>query len=85
LNKAKKLLEESITTVKSYEEFKKTLKKKGGFIRACWCSSSTCEEKIKDETGATIRTVPFEKEEIFSKCVLCGKEAKEVVYFARAY
>ena len=84
-NRAKKLLQENITTVKNYDEFKKTLRKKGGFIRACWCSNSKCEEKIKDETGATIRILPFEKEEIFSKCMYCGKEAKEVVYFARAY
>lgn len=61
-NKAKKLLEESTTTVKSYDEFKKVLEQKGGFIRASWCADSACEEKIKDETGATIRTVPFEKE-----------------------
>jgi prolyl-tRNA synthetase len=84
-NKAKKFLEKNITTVKTYEEFKKTLKEKGGFLRACWCANSTCEEKIKEETGATIRIVPFEKEEIFSKCVYCGEEAKEVVYFAKAY
>ncbi|MGC8895845.1 MAG: proline--tRNA ligase [Candidatus Bathyarchaeia archaeon] len=84
-NKAKKFLEENITTVNTYEEFKKTLKEKGGFIRACWCENSECEERIKEETGATIRIVPFEKEEIFSKCVYCGKEAKEVVYFAKAY
>ncbi|MGQ9530313.1 MAG: proline--tRNA ligase [Candidatus Bathycorpusculaceae bacterium] len=84
-NKAKKFLEENITTVNSYEEFKKALKEKGGFIRACWCSNSTCEEKIKEETGATIRIVPFEREEPFSKCLYCGEEAKEVVYFARAY
>jgi len=84
-NRAKKFLEENITTVKTYHEFKKLLKKKGGFIRACWCSRPTCEEKIKDETGATIRIVPFEKEKTFSKCIYCGGEAKEVVYFARAY
>lgn len=84
-SRAKKALEENITTVQTYSEFKKTLTKKGGFIRACWCSSSTCEEKIKDETGATIRIVPFEKERIFAKCVRCGEEAKEVAYFARAY
>jgi prolyl-tRNA synthetase len=82
---AKKALKENITTVENYSEFKKTLTKKGGFIRACWCSNPKCEEKIKDETGATIRIVPFEKEKIFSKCVHCGEEAKEVVYFARAY
>jgi len=84
-NRAKKFLEDNITTVKTYDEFKETLKKKGGFIRACWCSSSTCEEKIKEETGATIRIVPFEKEKPFSNCIYCGKEAKDVVYFAKAY
>jgi prolyl-tRNA synthetase len=85
LNRAKKLLKENITSVKTYEEFQKTLKTKGGFIRACWCSNSTCEEKIKEETGATIRLIPFEKEEPFSNCIYCHKEAKEVVYFGRAY
>jgi len=84
-NRAKKFLEDNITTLKTYNEFTETLKKKGGFIRACWCSSPTCEEKIKEETGATIRIVPFEKEEPFSNCICCGGEAKEVVYFARAY
>ncbi len=83
--KAKKSLQENITTVRTYSEFKKVLKKKGGFIRACWCSNSDCEEKIKEETGATIRIVPFEKEETFSECIYCGEKAKEVVYFARAY
>jgi prolyl-tRNA synthetase len=84
-NKARNFLEDNITTVKTYDEFKEALKKKGGFIRACWCSSPTCEEKIKEETGATIRIVPFEKEEPFSTCIYCGKEAKDVVYFGRAY
>ncbi len=84
-NRAKKFLQDNITTVKTYNEVKETLKKKGGFIRACWCSSPTCEEKIKEETGATIRIVPFEKEEPFSNCIYCGKEAKDVVYFGRAY
>jgi prolyl-tRNA synthetase len=84
-NKAKKMLEENITTVRTYEEFQKVLKEKGGFIRASWCLNSTCEEKIKEETGATIRIVPFKKEEPFSKCICCGGEAKEAVYFARAY
>lgn len=84
-NKAKKFLEDHTTTVKTYDEFKEALKKKGGFIRACWCSSPTCEEKIKEETGATIRLLPFEKEKLFSNCVCCGGEGKEVVYFGRAY
>jgi prolyl-tRNA synthetase len=84
-NKAKKSLEDNITTVKTYDEFKETVRRKGGFIRACWCSSPTCEEKIKEQTGATIRLIPFKREEPFSNCIHCGKEGKEVVYFAKAY
>jgi len=84
-NKATKFLEDNITAARTYREFKKVLREKGGFIKSCWCSSTECEEKIKEETGATIRLVPFEKEQLFSDCVYCGKEAREVVYFARAY
>ena len=83
--KAKRFLEEKITTVQNYDEFTKTLKKKGGFIKASWCGSSKCEEKIKEETGATIRLRPFEKEEPITTCVYCGEKAKEMVYFAKSY
>jgi prolyl-tRNA synthetase len=82
---AKKFLEEKITTVHDYGEFAKILKEKGGFIKAAWCGSAKCEEKIKEETGATIRLKPFEKEEPVSACVYCGEKAKEMVYFARSY
>jgi prolyl-tRNA synthetase len=84
-NKAKKFLEEKITAVKNYEDFKAVLSEKGGFIKASWCLSSRCEEKIKEETGATVRLIPFEREEPFSNCIYCGGEAKEVVYFAKSY
>ena len=84
-NRAKKFLEEKITVVKNYEEFKEVLKEKGGFIKASWCLSPTCEEKIKEETGATIRLVPFEREKPISNCIYCGGEAKELVYFAKSY
>ncbi len=84
-NRARKFLLDHITTVKTYEEFKEVLRTKGGFIKACWCLSRECEEKIKEETGATIRVIPFEKEKVFSKCIYCGEEAKEVVFFAKAY
>jgi prolyl-tRNA synthetase len=84
-NRAKEFLDENITKVQTYDEFKQVLSGKGGFIKACWCSNSGCEEKIKEETGATIRLIPFEKEKVFSDCIYCGKEANEVVYFARAY
>ena len=84
-DRAKRLLEDNITTVNDYTEFKKILQNKGGFIRASWCSDSKCEEKVKNETGATIRIVPLKKEEPFSECVCCEREANQVVYFARSY
>jgi prolyl-tRNA synthetase len=84
-SKAKRALQESTSAVKTYDEFKKTLEDRGGFLRASWCGNSECEEKVKEETGATIRIVPFEKEKPFSKCVHCGQEADKVVYFARSY
>jgi prolyl-tRNA synthetase len=83
--KAKKHLEANIFTVNNYEEFKNILEKKGGFIRACWCLNSNCEEKIKEETKATVRVIPFKNEDIFSNCIYCGKEAKVVAYFAKSY
>jgi len=83
--KAKNFLNYHITTVKTYQEFKEVLDNKGGFLRTSWCSNHECEEKIKEETGATIRTIPFKKEKTFSDCIYCGKKAKEVVYFAKAY
>jgi len=83
--KAKKFLDDNITIVKTYEEFKKVLNEKGGFLRASHCLEEGCEEKIKEETGATIRLIPLKKEKTFSNCIYCNKKAKEVVYFAKAY
>jgi prolyl-tRNA synthetase len=71
--------------VQNYDDFKETLSTKGGFIKASWCGSSECEEKIKDETSATIRLRLIEKETPLANCVYCGKKAMEMVYFARSY
>ncbi|MEM3161563.1 MAG: proline--tRNA ligase [Candidatus Bathyarchaeia archaeon] len=85
-NRAKRFLEGMITQVKTYDEFKKVLKEKGGFIKASWCLNPECESKIKEETGATIRLIPLEKEALISDtCIYCGGKAKEVVYFAKSY
>jgi prolyl-tRNA synthetase len=83
--KAKALMQEETSIVQSYEEFKKIICDKGGFIKAAWCGSADCEAKIKEETGATIRIRPFQKEETTMNCVYCGQKAKETIYFARAY
>jgi prolyl-tRNA synthetase len=83
--KANRALKEAIHDVKTYDDLKRVIETEGGFVRACWCSETACEDRIKDETGATIRVVPLQDEQVFSGCVSCGKTAKKVVYFARAY
>ena len=83
--KARVNQEKLTTTAKSYDEFKQVVCDKGGFVKAAWCGAADCEAKIKDETGATIRVIPFEKEEPQTNCVYCGQRAKDIVYFARSY
>lgn len=85
LAKAKAVLADNTTFVKSYDEFKSVLEDKGGFLKAVWCGNPECEKKVKDETGATIRVLPFEKIKPQSGCLVCGKAAIEVAYFARSY
>lgn len=72
-------------TAKNWDEFTETLETKPGFIKAMWCGDTECELAIKDETGATTRCMPFEQECISETCVHCGKPAKKMVYFGKAY
>jgi len=78
---------ENTHEVQNYEDFKSTLESKKGFIKAYWCGHQSCEEKIKEETMATVRVVPLEqdKQKTKEKCVCCGKDSDTWVYFARAY
>ncbi|MGO9273827.1 MAG: proline--tRNA ligase [Terriglobia bacterium] len=66
-----------------YEEFKKAVEK--GFALSWWCGSGTCEEKIKEETKATMRCIPLDQPGGSGQCVYCGQPAKEKGIFARAY
>jgi len=83
--KAKKTLEASMKETTNYDDFKKAIAGSGGFVRACWCGETECEEVIQNDTGATIRTLPLNDELLFSNCVRCGKPAAKVAYFARSY
>ncbi|MBA3062001.1 MAG: proline--tRNA ligase, partial [Atribacteria sp.] len=83
--RAKKFLEENIRETSDYNEFKKIIEKQRGLIKTYWCGSKDCEDKIKEETKASIRCIPFEQEEASGKCIYCGKESSTLVYFARAY
>jgi prolyl-tRNA synthetase len=82
---AKKAREEKTSSAKTMEEFKDIVENKTGFVKAMWCGDKACEEKIKEETGATSRCIPFEQEDITDTCVCCGKKAKHMVYWGRAY
>ena len=87
-DRALKMREEKTSTAVDMDEFKKNLKENPGFIKAMWCEDRACEDKIKDETGASVRCIPFDDEQEVigeGKCVCCGKPAKKMAYFARAY
>ncbi len=83
--KARNFLEENIREVANFEEFKEIIEEKKGLIKTYWCGGRDCEEKIKEETKASIRCIPFEPEKVSGKCIYCGKESSILVYFARAY
>ena len=71
--------------VQTYEEFLKTINEKPGFVRAMWCGDQACEDKIKEDTTATARCMPFKQEKLSDVCVCCGKPAKALVYWGKAY
>jgi len=83
--RAKSTLDASISQANDYDQLKKRIEEKGGFVRACWCGNPDCEEAIKNETGATIRTIPLTQEQVFANCAYCAKPATKVAYFARSY
>ena len=69
----------------SAEEFGQIVGEKTGFVRAMWCGSRECEDGIKEKYGLTSRCIPFAQETLSDKCVFCGKEAKSLVYWGKAY
>ena len=85
LERARKHRDENTHVAKDWNEFTDILEKKQGFIKAMWCGEESCEITIKEETGATTRCMPFVQEEISNVCVHCGKPAKKMVYFGKAY
>ncbi len=68
-----------------YEEFKKIINENAGYIRMMWCGDQACEEKVKKDTTATSRCMPFDQTPIGETCPICGKPAKHLVYWAKSY
>ena len=71
---------------KTMDEITKALEENGdGFVKAMWCGNEECEDKVKEITGVGSRCIPFEQEEISDVCVCCGKPAKKMLYWGKAY
>lgn len=85
LERARNHRDAHTTEAVTYEEFKDAVANKPGFIKAMWCGDEACENKIKEETTATSRCMPFEQEHISDTCVCCGRPAKAMVYWGKAY
>ncbi|WP_456405656.1 proline--tRNA ligase [Caldithrix abyssi] len=85
LERARKFQEDNTHQVDDYDQFKKTIEEEGGFINSHWCGSAECEAKIKEDTKATIRNIPFDRKAEKGKCIICGKESEGRVIFAKAY
>ena len=73
-------------TATNMEELKEIAATKPGFIRAMWCGEEECELKLKEEADISSRCMPFEdQEQVSETCVCCGKPAKKLVYWGKAY
>ena len=83
--KAKIMHDKNILQISNYDEMKKILNDRGGFILADWCEKEECENSIKNETGADIRLIPFEQYNSDNKCIYCNEHSKKRVIFAKSY
>ncbi|MBC7862466.1 MAG: proline--tRNA ligase, partial [Bacteroidia bacterium] len=83
--KANERTKNMTSSVDTYDDFKKVLNEKGGFVLAHWDGTPETEEKIKNETKATIRCIPLNNKAESGKCIYSGKESSQRVLFARAH
>jgi prolyl-tRNA synthetase len=83
LKRATDFRDANIHDAKDYEELKRVVV--DGWAFSYWCESRECESKVKEETKATTRNIPFNQPDAEGTCVVCGKPSKRKVYFAKAY
>ncbi|MEK3836362.1 MULTISPECIES: proline--tRNA ligase [unclassified Paenibacillus] len=83
--RALKFREDHFYSVDTLEQMKDSMEEKRGFALAGWCGSEDCEDKVKEETGAGSRNIPFHPSETKETCICCGKPAQHTVVFAKAY
>lgn len=84
-DKAYKRREEMTYIAKNLDELKNIADTKPGFIKAMWCGSQECEEKLKEISGVSSRCIPFEQEHLSDECVCCGKKADKMLYWGKSY
>ncbi|MBN2383323.1 proline--tRNA ligase [bacterium] len=84
LERARQFVSEHTHRITDYKEFQEVIEQERGFLIAPWCGNPDCEERIKEETRATIRVIPFE-DIGHGDCLICGQKKASNVYFARAY
>ncbi len=84
-NRAKERRDAMTYTAKNMDDMANIIDNNPGFIKAMWCGSMECENKIKETRGIKSRCIPFEQEEISTTCVCCGKKAKEMVIWGIQY
>ena len=84
-DRAKALMDSKTYTAHDEKEFGDIFEQKTGFVKAMWCGDRACEDAIKEKYGVTSRCIPFEQEQIAGTCVCCGKPAKKMVYWGKAY
>ena len=85
LERARVHREEHTYEATTMEEFEKIFTEKAGFVKAMWCGEQACEDLIKEKLSVTSRCMPFEQKHLADTCVCCGKPAKKMVYWGRAY
>ena len=85
-NKSLQNIKNRTYTCTKMEEITAALEANGdGFVKAMWCGDEECEDKVKEATGVGSRCIPFQQETVADTCICCGKPAKHLVYWGKAY
>ena len=84
LAEATSFRDQNVVDVTSYDELKAVIAD-GRWARAGWCASDEHEKQVKEDTGATLRCIPFDQPAGVHRCVMTGKDCREVAIFAKAY
>ncbi len=85
LERAREWVASVTSTAETLEQFKNNLAQKPGYVKVHWCGSQECENRIIDETKTTPRNMPLDEQNSPGRCIVCGKETKTLIYYARTY